>query len=64
MSSVWILVCDSAKARFFEAREGQASVGKDMNHLNAQDLEEALRESVRVPLDERDGARGATRRAH
>jgi protein required for attachment to host cells len=33
------------------------TVGKDMNHFDQRELEEALRDSVRVPLDQQDGAR-------
>jgi protein required for attachment to host cells len=32
------------------------TVGKDLNHLDQRALEETLRESVRVPLDQQDGA--------
>lgn len=39
------------------------TVGKDLNHLDQHQLEEALRESVRVPLGQQDGARKSDRHA-
>jgi protein required for attachment to host cells len=41
-----------------------ATVGKDMNHLERRELEEALRESVRVPLAPRNGTRESDGRPH
>ncbi len=34
-----------------------ATVEKDMNHIDARDLAEALRDTVRIPIDQQEGAR-------
>ena len=66
----WVLVAPPHFAGMIESelppglkKSLLTTVGKDMNHLGEHELAEALRESVRVPLDERDGIREADRHA-
>jgi len=41
-----------------------ATVDKDMNHVDARDLAEMLRDTIRIPVDQRDDVREPHKRAH
>lgn len=59
----WVLVAPPHFVGLIESELSPAlkkslltTVGKDLNHLDQRALEETLRENVRVPLDQQDGA--------
>ena len=67
----WVLVAPPHFVGLIESELSPAlkkslltTVGKDLNHLDQRALEETLRDSVRVSLDQRDGPRRSERHAH
>ena len=41
-----------------------ASVDKDLTHIDTKELAERLRDTVRIPLDQQEVVRPATKHAH
>jgi protein required for attachment to host cells len=54
MSTVWVLVCDSAKARFFEAHDGEASWS-----LVSETFHEESRSKAAALVGDRSGSRSS-----